>query len=751
MRPTLLLLCGFLLHMASPMHAQTVTGKVVGVEGETITGANVYWQETDQGVLTDKQGQFSIARPDTGHFHLITHITGLRADTSCNDSASDLLIQLQAIQTADVEIRDTRQGMYIGMDARKTEVITRTELEKDACCDLAGCFNTQASVEARTTNVLTNAKELQVLGLAGVYNQLLLEGMPLFRGASFTYGVSGVPGPAIDKIYVAKGAGSILQGFESVTGQINVIPLDPNKAQPLMFNIYGNSFLEQQYNAHYAHRARKWSMLLSAHSAQPGMAMDRDDDGFRDMPWLRRYHVLNKWQYRDDDSLGFSAAFGFRLLDERREGGQILGHNHGGNTADPYIQRVDYGQQELWTRLNFRQTEFHKTTLQIAGQRHDQRSAFGRTNYKALQNLLYVNAEHAFIWRERQQLKAGLSYRQLDLDEDIGFTTPDPPKSFGGQYLTQERIPGVFAENTSYLFQERVTLIAGFRADWHNQYGWFLTPRGLLKWDIGHGFTSRLSAGSSYRTVLLFTENLNLLASGRDVIFEENLEPERAYSIGFNLDKTMDLDPAKGRVGVDIYRTRFQNQFFPDYDRDPGYAFIGNFDGQSEGWGLQAETAWELWGRMEFRFAYNYLDVYRVVNEQRENLPFIAKHKLVGVYSIWTKGRRFHFDLNAHWYGRQRLPKTDNHPAGFELPAYSQTYFLLNSQVAYKLDKQGVWDVYFGCENILDFRQLRPIAGWQDPFGRYFDPSFAWGPTRGQEFYAGVRIHPALGKAAKQN
>lgn len=744
MRIRLGLVLTLLLPACLQAQTPTVAGAVFGVDGQALAGAAVYWQETGVGAYTDADGAFHIPRPDTGHFHLIAAITGYQPDTLCNEGESGLRIALSPIQLADVQIQDGADGAHIGLDPHKTELINRVELERSACCDLAGCFNTQASAEARTTNIVTNAKELQVLGLAGVYNQLLWEGMPLFRGASYTYSLSGVPGPLLDKIFIAKGTGSVLQGFEATTGQINVIALDPRKAEPILLNAYVNSFAEHQYNVNAAFRVGRWHTFLSGHMTQPGRAMDRDTDGFRDMPWLRRYHFLNKWQLRDDDSLGWSATITARLLQEQRIGGQ---YQVGGVIGGPaYLQDIGYVQPELSAKLSLRQNEKNKTSLYTAVQAHRQNSQFGATDYRAEQALLYANLEHSSVWRERQQVRFGLSYRQLDLREDIAFGALSAPKTYAGRYQTAERIPGVYAENTAFLFDERLTLITGLRGDWHSQHGAFVTPRGLLRWTPGRAFTARVSAGTAYRSVLLFTENINLLASGRDVIFEEALAPERAWNVGLNLDKAFELDHAKGRIGLDLYRTQFQNQFFPDYDRDPGKAFIANFDGRSVGLGMQVETGWTIRERFEFRLAYNYLDVSRGSGDARLDLPFIARHKFTSTASTWTRNRRLRIDANAHWYGPQRLPNTEDHPAGLVLASHSDTYFLVNGQVSYQPDPKGVFDLYLGGENLLDFRQLRPIADWQNPFSNYFDPSFAWGPTRGIEVYLGVRVRPFGGK-----
>jgi hypothetical protein len=717
--------------------AQLVNGVIKGADLQPLEGAKVYWLGTEIGVLTDSAGYFSLNYLGNNDHRLVIQTVGYKNDTLEGPFEGIVEVVMEPIQTQTVEIEGERSGIYLGMNAHKTEVITRTELEKDACCDLAGCFNTQASVEARTTNIITNSKELQILGLSGVYNQLLLDGLPLFRGLSYTYGISGVPGPAVDKIFVAKGTASVLQGGEGVTGQINVLTLDPAVSDRLFLNIYGNSFGETQFNLQGAAKGEKWSGAWALHSAQPGMVMDRDSDTFRDMPWLRRYHALGKIQYGHEDSSGMNASLLVRGLYEYRQGGQVpaLGDSR-------YVQNTAFSQPESVLRLHYRQNEKNKSSLFVGLQHHSQSSSFGNTLYDAKQFLGYVHAEHATVWREGQQVKFGLDYRHLDLDETVSFSDTLPLKSFAGNYLTLEQIPGLFVENTATLFADKITLITGVRADHFNQFGWTLNPRALVRYMGPNRFIARISAGGATRTPLLFSENINLLASGRDVIFESQVLPERAINLGLNLDKSFGGVNSEGRIGLDVYKTYFLQQFFPDYDRDPAKAFIGNFQGRSEGLGMQVEANCTFFERFSIRVAYNYLDVFRQTGEDRISLPFISRHKWMGAFSIWSNQRRFHFDTNWHLYGRQRLPNTDNHPAGFDLPSQSVPYVTGNFQLAAVVDRKGIVDLYAGCENVLDFRQIRPIAGWQTPFSPYFDPSFAWGPTRGREVYAGIRLRP---------
>jgi outer membrane receptor protein involved in Fe transport len=82
------------------------------------------------------------------------------------------------------------------------------------------------------------------------------------------------------------------------------------------------------------------------------------------------------------------------------------------------------------------------------------------------------------------------------------------------------------------------------------------------------------------------------------------------------------------------------------------------------------------------------------------------------------------------------MPETRDLPEELQRPDFSQPFQVINAQLSYRSKR---WEVYVGCENVADFRQIRPIIGWQQPFGRFFDTSSVWGPTRGREFYLGMR------------
>ncbi len=718
--------------------SQTVSGRVVNSNNQPLPDASIIWLNNKSGVTVKEDGSFSINRSATNNKLVASHSGYAKdtADVSNKDTIVFVLKEINKLQEVIVtaEINGTIQS---NLSIIKTEVLTSVELKKAACCDLAGCFETQSSVQPQTTNIITNAKELRILGLSGVYNQVLIDGFPMIQGLTFTYGISGIPGTLVDNIYISKGANSVLQGHESISGQINVETKKPNASEKLFANVYMNSFLEKHLNLTTNFKTGKWHSLLAFHMVQPANKTDNDHDNFLDLPLLTRYMVMNKWKIGKEKDWGWSSEIALRFLNEKRTGGQTFYKpvEHKGSSTI-YGNTVSLNQPEMWSKINYRFNDIHRATLYVSGFHQDQRSYFGSLYYKAKQSNIFINLQYELTKTANHSLKTGISFKSLNLEEDIAFTDNIINRNYDGNYQRKEKILGIFAENTLSFFKGKLTWIAGVRADNHNQFGWYLTPRTLLKYDPTPKLTIRANIGTGWRTVNLFSENIGLLASSRDIIFTESLQPEKALNMGINITQKFESGNISGYISADYYRTDFQNQVFPDYDTDPTKAFIKNFTGNSLSNGFQTDLFIKLYKRFEFKAGYNFLDVYRINNSNKEILPFNPRHKVLGTFSYKPVSNKFHTDINIHWFGKQRLPDTKSNPAPYQRPDYSQDYTTVNAQFTYNFNSI---EVYAGCENIFNFRQNQPIISWQNPFGPYFDISSVWGPTRGREFYTGVR------------
>jgi len=717
---------------------QLIKGEVKDLNGEPIIGATIYWKESTIGTTSDNNGIFEIIRGNNDT--LIVGFVGLKTDTILVFENTYLNIKLiESLSLDEIIINEKRSDSYISdINPIKVEVITEHELQKAACCDLSACFDTEASVESKTTNILTNSKELRIFGLSGTYNQVLVDGMPLIQGITHTYGISSIPGTLVNTIYVAKGANSVLQGYESISGQINVILKEPDQTDKLLINGYVNSFFEHQYNLNYSKNIRKWNMLLSAHTTQPGSRVDKNEDTFLDLPLIKRYSFYNKWTLGNQKQWGWHSKTGVRYLNENRIGGQFNfdeSIHQGSNIL--YGQTVQISQPEIYTKTGYRINNNSHIVLFNSASFQNQHSYFGTTKYLAEQFNIYNNIQYEFQWGEKHLLTAGISNRFLNLKEEISFEMEDSlNRTYDDNYSLDEKVTGIFIENNMN-FSERTTLIYGARLDYHNKHKYFFTPRILLRHNFGINTSFRVSCGSGWRTVKFFSENINLLISSRDILFNEKLKPEEAINYGFNLTHKYFQNNLDIQLSADFYQTRFLNQIFPDYNT-PTKAYIENFDGTSISNAIQLDTKFLLYKRIETKFSYNFLDVFRIIENSKYILPFNSKHRLTSTFSYKPLDNNWHIDMNLHWHGEKKLPNTSSNPSEFQFPEKSKPHTLVNIQFTKKIK---LLDLYFGIENIFDFRQEEPIVSWENPFGEYFDTSLVWGNTRGREMYLGFRFN----------
>ncbi len=719
--------------------AQQVTGKVMNDEKEGLIGANVYWAGTTIGTTTDANGFFQLANQEVITNLLVASYIGYETDTIEIGPQQEITFQLKASNTLEqVTVSGQQDAVIISnIKAIKSEQITQTSLRQAACCDLAGCFGGQTTVTPQTTNVVTNAKELRILGLSGVYNQVLIDGFPMIRGLAYTYGISSIPGTLVENIFIAKGANSVLQGFESISGQINVQTINPSRSDKLLVNGYVNSFMEKHFNVNYAFKKGEWSSLATFGMVQPANKVDGDADTFLDLPLLTRYTFGNKWTYGNPAEWGWNSEINVRYIDEKRIGGQTdFNPSDDEGSTLVYGQTVNLNQPEVSVRTGFRWDDIHNLTAFASGFQQQQNAYFGLTKYDAAQFFFYGNLQYELTYQEKHTLKTGVSYRYSNLEEEIGFTSDLLEKTFDGNYQLKERIPGFFAENTLYLLEDKLTWMLGVRGDDHNQFGFKLTPRTLLKYSFTPETVVRANFGTGWRTINLFSENIGLLVSSRDILIANDLKPEEALNYGVNFTHKFESDQTIGVLSLDYYRTDFQNQIFPDYDSDPQKAIIRNFEGESISNGFQAEVGLQLNERFNWKVGYNYLDVYRIIESKKELLPFNARHKVLSTFSYQPLSKKYHFDANIHWYGQQRLPNTQQNPVEFQRPNFSKPYTVINAQFTYNLKRL---ELYTGVENIFNFRQNRAILSWENPFSPYFDTASVWGPSRGREFYVGFR------------
>jgi len=721
----------FILIFFNISTAQVLNGRVYeqdeNDEKIPLAGTNIYWQETQIGTTSNIDGFFELQKIDFADEYLIVSYIGFKPDTIFIPSYQDSIEIILSLNRELGEIVVTGfsfSKLIDELDAKPTEILTAKELLKAACCNLSESFTTSASVDIQFQDAVTGAKQIQLLGLAGTYTQILFENIPTLTGIANTFGLGYVPGPWMTSISISKGAASVINGYESITGQINIDYKKPDDIERYYFNAFQSSHLKTDINANAAVQlSENLSTLLLAHTDFNFKSFDDNRDSFADQPKVKQFNFLNRWKYQSFN--GYQSQIGIQILNEERIGGQLTKTNSGRR----YQINIDSKHYEMFAKNGFVFSDEPYTSLGLIlkGHYHKQNSLFGLRNYNAEQKSFYSN----------------LLFETKTEDEIHSVT-------IGGSYVfdqykekfdslnlfRKESRPGIFVEY-NYSPSNLITFVPGARLDFHNLYGTFFTPRIHIKYRIDDNTTLRLSGGKGIRSVNLFADNLNYLASSREFVLIDNLGYEEGWNYGFNLTRYFSINKKELRITADFYRTDFVNQTVVDIDSDARQVRFYNLNGKSYSNNYQVELAYELFSRFDVMAALRYSDVKTQYKNQLLIKPLTSKYKVLLTVSYFNEDRDWLFDTSFLLNGDGRIPNTSQNPIQYQRDEKFNSFVNINAQVTKKID---IVDLYLGVENLTNFKQDNPIIAADDPFGEYFDASLVWGPVEGRKFYVGLRF-----------
>jgi hypothetical protein len=720
---------------ATALQAQQVKlkGKVVErtKQGEEpVPGALVFWQGTRTPVETDGKGFFEIPFRDSLPAHLVVTMVGYRADTILIRDTVKKEIRIFMYSSnmlnevvVNGRIPSTSISIFTPIN---TVTIHKQELLKAACCNLSESFETNASVDVNYTDAVSGARQIQMLGLDGIYTQILSENLPLIRGMSSSYGLNFVPGTWVSSILVTKGAGSVVNGYESITGQLNVELLEPREADRFFLNGYANQQGRYELNTHVAHRfTDRFSTLLMAHVSDQELKLDRNGDGFLDMPLVRQYNVFNRWHLQIPNKL--EMQFGLKAMMEDRTGGQ-RDFSYREDFGDTLHYGIGIGnkQVETFTKtgLIFPERPWRSIALMTSERYHRQDMYFGSKRYQGEQVSVYANGIwQGIIGNTNNKIKwgPGLIYdRYAEAFNDSSFGREDV-------------IPGGYAEYTFTHPDTSISLVLGARGDYHSQFGFKYTARAHFKYNFGKVTAVRLSAGNGWRTANIFVENAAVFANSRKVMVLEALKPEEAWNYGISF--THKFSRLEAFLNADFFRTDFVNQVIVDLEEADKIRFY-NLDGRSYSNSSQVEFGLEPLERFGIRAAYKHYDVRSTYSGKLLTKPFVPRDRaFINLYYA-TNFEKWKFDLTAKWFGPSRIPDLSANPEAHHFPTETEAYVLLSAQVTKRFKH---FEVYLGSENMLDVYR-HDIIDPGRPFGPNFDASMIVGPTSGIVVYGGFRF-----------
>ena len=705
-----------------------------------LPGANVFWLNTSVGTITSDDGSFKLPYKPV-YKKLVISYVGFKTDTLTIDTPKTIRHLLEATDDlGEVTVSARKKSTAVSyLSSQNISTISSKELLKAACCNLSESFETNPSIDVNFTDAVSGAKQIKMLGLTSPYILIATENIPSIRGASQAYGLSFIPGTWVESIQITKGAGSVVNGFESIAGQINAELVKPTTDSKVFVNAYASLNGRAELNTHFnTILSEKWSTGLYVHANNRTQKFDRNKDSFLDMPLSKQLNIMNRWQYSNLQK-GLISFLNVRYLVDEKQSGQL--------DFDPKTDRlsntvwggeIDTNRFEVSGKFGYVNPEipYQSLGVQISYSNHEQISYFGLNLYDIHHESLYSNVVYnSIISDSRHKIKTGLNVTYDRYDETVNSELFD----------RQERSIGGFFE---YSFDnlEALNLTAGVRVDHHNLLGTFITPRVHARYTPWEKSAFRVSFGRGKRAANIFTENQKLFATSRAINIQSTggniygLKPEIAWNYGVSFLQGFNLFDRKADLTLDFYRTDFQNQVVVDYE-NPYEVNFYNLEGSSFANSFQAELSWNLLERLDLKTAYKFYDVQTQYKSGKRKKPLTSQHRVFANLSFETpkadKGGVWKFDTTFNWFGKQRFSSTSLSSEAFQLPTYSPTLTTLNGQITKVFS--DAFELYVGAENVTNATQKNPIVSSENPFGSNFDTTFIYGPIFGSTYYTGLR------------
>ncbi|MFN3952206.1 MAG: TonB-dependent receptor [Thermaurantimonas sp.] len=716
--------------------AQMIEGRVYAEEYgkvEPLPYANVFWKSDKSGTVTNQDGIFRIRRPKKPDTLVVSFVGFKRVELLIEDRVRSLdsIVLSPGHLLEEVEIREVVKGIEISHKSISlTQTIGKKELLKAACCNLSESFETNPAVESSFTDAISGMRQVELQGLSGKYSLLQIENILVGRGMYQNLAWASIPGPWIESIQLTKGIGSVVNGFESMSGHIHLELLKPESAPVLEANAYVNNALRHEINIMHSSLVNDYvSFGTLMHFNNSPVPWDMNGDNFMDMPIGRQFHIQNKWKY--SNGLNFEGQAGIRLLNDERAGGSLDTRLDGQLTQPLWAFRSTDRRWEFFTKNAWIfDGDIPKSIGLITSiHQHGSSRTYGQRLFlgnqsSVYQNLIFQIGGEQLSWT----VKTGASVQYDDLSGSIG--TQDFVHEFREQ--RSESVTGIFAE-AHWRYRDVVSVLIGSRLDYSSLFGFFVTPRIHMRYMPAEKTTIRLHAGTGRRTPLLALESTPALFSNRELYVTSQIEQEKSFNAGVSIQQDFRLNYRKGSLVADVQRIYFTNQFVADFDLH-ALEYHGYFARGSSADQVMVQVDYEIWKRLEARMAYKRQWVFTEFVHQRLETPYVSPERwfLNLQYSTRT---RWKYDLTVNHYLSKRLPQTSEKGETFRVSDRSPDFWIVNGQINYIL-KRG--EIYLGVENLFNLRQNNPVIAAHQPMHPSFDATLVWGPIFGRMVYMGI-------------
>ena len=748
-----ILLYIFLFYSNFFVFSQEITGKVVEIidnEEMPVVGANVYWIDNSGGTISNIDGEFKLENSKNNSLFIISYV-GYQNDTlEVGNSFSKIILKKDS-ELDEVSIEYNRKSSSVSLLSSSNVInISSEELLKAACCNLAESFETTPSIDVNFSDAISGRKQINMLGLSSPNILMSIENIPSIRGSLQSYGLAYIPGTWIESIQIAKGSGSVVNGYESISGQINAELRKPLVDDKLFLNLFANQMERIELNTHFTgNLSTKIDYGLYFHTNRKDASADNNNDGFRDTPTGNQLNILNRFQYTNLQK-GIVGFFDFNYVNDKR----VYGENE-------YIDQFIFNEnQNFWggkseseiLKTNFKlgyvnpDIPYRSLGIQFAFTNIDMGSTFGNSVHDTRQISTYSNLVYnSIIGNTQNKIKTGISFSYDNYDEfidNLGLNLFDISR-------LEKSIGAYFEYN--YDDSDKLNLTAGIRYDNHNKIGSFISPRFHLKYSVLPKSIIKLSFGKATRIANIFSENQKLFYSSRQILFTEDSSPsdfsglnaEEALNYGISIINSFKVFDRDSQLVLDYYITDFQNKVVVDWET-PSIVNFYNLTGKSFSNSFQIQYSYNISNSIDILFAYkNTIAKTDYISQGRLKNPLTPEKRVFFNFAYDgpknKKGGNWKYDLTYNHIGEQRLPSTLSNPVEYRISNFSERLNLINTQITRVFSEK--FQIYLGVENLTNYRQKNTILAPDDPYGDYFDATYVYGPIFGRMSYIGLRYY----------
>ena len=747
----------FFIFYSTSFFSQSVAGKVLEIVNDKevpLVGANVFLLDKSKGDISDLTGGFLIENIGNAKEYIVSYVGYMNDTLKINNEYSKIILNKNSnLDEINISFKEKTSSVSL-LSSTNLLKISSEELLKAACCNLAESFETTPSIDVNFTDAISGRKQINMLGLASPNILISIENIPSIRGALNAYGLTFIPGTWIESIQIAKGSGSVVNGYESISGQINAELRKPLTDNKFFINSYYNSMERFELNTHYSTKlSEKIDYGLYLHADKKDNRNDHNNDNFGDSPTGQQINILNRFQYANAIK-GLIGFFDINYVGDERVYGEIdyfdpaimpgpSVNDSWGGSADSNIIRSTLKFGYVNPEITYR-----SLGLQLSYSNVDQGADFGNNFHDTRHTSFYSNLIYnSIIGDTRSKIKTGISFTHDIYDESVNNLNT----SFLDLDRSEKSIGAYFEYNYDDL--DKLNLSAGLRYDDHNIIGNFISPRLHVRYQALPKTTIKISAGKAHRIANLFSENQKLFFSSRLINFTSvnsssefssydyfDMNPEVAWNYGVSLIQSFKLFDRDSQFVIDYYITDFESRVIIDWE-SPSNILFYNLSGRSYAKSFQAQFSYPLSNSFDLLFAYKNTDAKTDYISGRLENPLTPSNRFFVNFSydgpLNDKLRKWKFDLTYNHLGKQRIPSTIQNPEIFRLDPFSSKLDLINSQITRVFSNS--FEVYLGVENLTNYKQMDGIISNSDPFSQYFDATMIYGPVMGRMSYLGLR------------